>query len=224
MAKKKYFLVGNKSNFYEELECEFKYYNGFAMSQKQKSIVSFHQAINENSNFNILEVSTKSPSALGRSLSAFNLQYKINEKLYPVECVFQSSKVFEYGGPYKDLLNISPIMAKKDIRLKDSGRLLKFMLNGDLYPLEPKTLFYDWLYCNAVNQNLDLMLEIMNYNCFTDIEFNHEKSINCQARSAAIFVGLCKYGLINEALSDINKFRSLVYPNKQTYKQISADF
>ncbi|HAX03796.1 MAG: hypothetical protein A2Y45_08245 [Tenericutes bacterium GWC2_34_14] len=224
MAKKKYFLVGNQSKIYYEHECEFEYFNGFALTQKHKSIDSFHHTINENNNFNILEISSKSQSAIGRSLSAFNLKYKLNEMMYPVECVYQSSKVFEYGGPYKDLLFMSPLLTKKDSRLRESGRLLKFDLNNKDYSSEPKTLFYDWLYCNAVYQNKELSLEIIKYDCFTDIEFNHMKSINCQARSAAIYVGLCKKGLIDQALSDINIFKLLVYPKGQNLYQITADF
>ena len=40
--------------------------------------------------------------------------------------------------------------------------------------------------------------EIQNYNAFTDIEFNPEKSINCQARAAAIYVGIAKAGLLDK--------------------------
>ena len=52
---------------------------------------------------------------------------------------------------------------------------------------------------------------IINYDFFTDIEFNHEKSLNCQARSAAIFVSLYQKGLLEECLADIVKFEECVY-------------
>ena len=40
-----------------------------------------------------------------------------------LECVFQGSKVFENGGPYRDLVLNSPYKAKKAKRLKESGKL-----------------------------------------------------------------------------------------------------
>jgi hypothetical protein len=49
----------------------------------------------------------------------------------------------------------------------------------------------------------------MNYDTFTDIEFNHQKSINCQARSAAIFVSLRKIEMLDKVLEDKELFRSL---------------
>lgn len=226
MAKRMYFVISNNL-IYEEKTIEFKYFNGFAVSQKQKSIVSLHEAILENdNNADILEVSSKSLNEIGTKLSAFNLKIKMNGHLVSLENIFQSSKVFEYGGPYKDLLNVSPIEAKKDERLRTSGNIVGFELNSKKYPIEPKTLFYDWIYCNTLNLYPDIVNEIIKYNVFTDIEFNHEKSINCQARSVAIFVSLYKQNLLKEALSNIDSFLNIVYKqeNNGSYKQLSFDF
>ena len=38
-----------------------------------------------------------------------DLMGEIDEKFVSLENVFQSSKVFENGGPYVDLLNVSPL-------------------------------------------------------------------------------------------------------------------
>ena len=56
------------------------------------------------------------------------------------------------------------------------------------FPLEPKTVFYDYIYINAVKYtfSLDEIKQITNYTHFTDIEFNPKKSINTQAKSVAI--------------------------------------
>jgi uncharacterized protein DUF6977 len=35
---------------------------------------------------------------------------------------------------------------KRDPRLRESGRLIAFEFDGVSFPLEPKTVFYDWLY------------------------------------------------------------------------------
>lgn len=207
MAKRKTFVV-SLNDIFEEKEIDFVFYSGFSTTQKQKSIESLHNAIKElYYDAEILEISSKSPIELGRKLSAFNL--KLDS--IALENIFQSSKVFEYGGPYEDLLSKTPIEAKKDPRIKDSGRIIGFKYQGINYPTIPKTLFYDWIYCQALYSDKELMSSIINYDFFTDIEFNHEKSLNCQARSAAIFVSLYQKGLLEECLSDIVKFEECVY-------------
>ena len=207
MAKRKTFVV-SLNDIFEEKEIDFVFYSGFSITQKQKSIESLHNAIKElYYDAEILEISSKSSIELGMKLSAFNL--KLDG--IALENIFQSSKVFEYGGPYEDLLSKTPIEAKKDPRIKDSGRIIGFKYQWINYPTIPKTLFYDWMYCQALYSDKELMSLIINYDFFTDIEFNHEKSLNCQARSAAIFVSLYQKGLLEECLSDIVKFEECVY-------------
>ena len=211
VASRKCFLVSKYRGFDEEL-LEFQYFNGFAISQKQKSIASFHAAIcKEYPEFKVLEISSKSPIELGVSLSAFNLKINVDGKMIPLENVFQSSKCFEFGGPYLDLLDKTPLEAKRDERLKSSGKLIAFQFENQQYPLFPKTLFYDWFYCQALVQNKEILLKLIEYDAFTDIEFNHEKSINCQARSAAIAVSLYRQGKLEQALSNIELFIENVY-------------
>lgn len=79
---------------------------------------------------------------------------------------------------------------RADERLCISGRLLGFDLAGQKWGLEPKTAFYDWLYLTALMQNPQLSIQILDFEDFTDVEFNPEKSISCQARTATLFVAL----------------------------------
>lgn len=163
----------------------FEWFSGFSVSQKQKSIDSLHNAILKTDNSAVpLEVSTKSKNLLGVKLSAFNL--KLDG--YTLENIFQSSKVFACGGAYRDLLEVSPKDAKRDLRLKNSGALKSFDYNGEIFPLFPKTVFYDYIYIKSVKQSLtaEEILQIKEYNYFTDIEFNPNKSVNTQAKSVAI--------------------------------------
>ncbi len=163
----------------------FEWFPGFAVSQKQRSIESLHSAIRKTYiDAKPLEISTKSKENIGTSLSAFNL--RLND--YTLENIFQSSKVFENGGPYLDLLEVPPKDAKRDDRLHNSGSLKAFCYRNEIFPLEPKTVFYDFIYIAAVKQSLSAeeIRKITNYNYFTDIEFNPAKSINTQARSAAL--------------------------------------
>jgi type I restriction enzyme M protein len=117
--------------------------------------------------------------------------------------------VFETGGPYKDLLNIHPKDAKRNERLKSSGKLKHFNYNNIIWELEPKTMFYDWIYIQSLYRNKDLSKKILDYDAFTDIEFNQEKSINCQARSAAIFVSLSKNGILDSVIDNKEEFKKI---------------
>lgn len=212
MATRPYFISTNDNKFFKEETCEFEYFTGFAISQKQKSITSLHgEILKKYPASTILEVSRKSENNLGTQLSAFNLTLKSKKdnKRYPVENIFQSSKVFERGGPYKDLLYCSPIDAKRDERLKESGNLVSFSFEGRQWPLEPKTLFYDHIYIRALLENDNLISQIIQYDTFTDIEFNPKKSFNCQARSVAIFVSLYKANLVKNYIDDMELFKTL---------------
>lgn len=226
MAKRPVFIVKNKIPFYEEKIVDFKYYNGFAEVQKKRSVSSLHEAfLHENSNYNVLEISSKSEKELGIKLSAFNLMIETNKtkKKYSVEVAFQSSKVFENGGPYLDMLEMTSKEAKRDRRLKESGRLKYFYYFGKKFELNPIHYFYNWLYINALNINQELANELMDYNGFTDIEFNPDKSLNCQARAAAIYVSLRSKGVLQDALESKEKFLEIVYGEKKSLEKVNDD-
>lgn len=179
---------------------DFTYFSGFAVTQKQKSIESLHEMIKQKYGYKkILEVSSKSKDQLGIDLSAFNLMMQSKDgRKFSVECAFQSSKVFENGGPYKDLLNVSSREAKKDHRIKESGDIIRFEFYHTRWDTLPRTAFYDWLYINALNSNTKYHELLEKYEAFTDIEFNPEKSINCQAHAIAIFMSLKHRGMLNQ--------------------------
>lgn len=204
--------------YVKEIQTEFIYYPGFSFAQAQKSAGSLHHSYLEKypkDSGKILEISTRSTKPLGKALSAFNLQYRMNNgNNVPVECVFQAGKCFENGKQYKDLLRVQPWEAKKDLRLRRSGKLIKFELEGQSFPLVPRTLFYDWIYIKALMQNNQLAEKVMSYSAFTDIAFDPEKSINCQARSVALYVSLRKAGKLNEAMKNIEAFQRLAYANE----------
>ncbi|ELY3412228.1 hypothetical protein SMW93_001391 [Cronobacter sakazakii] len=190
----------------------FAWAPGMSKTQKQKSIRALHSAANDQGMAHLLEISSKSENELGVKLSAFNLLIKTKKlaKEFTVESAFQASKVFELGGPYVDILDKSSIEAKKDIRLKESGGLIHFNFYNSVWPIVPRTAFYDWLYLSALNQNKELAKHLLNYDGFTDIEFNPERSINCQARAAALFVSLMRRNMLDEVLSSKDNFLSLL--------------
>lgn len=212
MAKRPIFVpLINGKGLVLERYVDFEWHAGFAKTQKQKSIRALHEvALAEYGVQNPLEVSSKSENPLGVALSSFNLSFETRRgRLLTVEAAFQGSKVFEFGGPYRDIFDLRPIDAKRDLRLRESGVLKKFSFFGVDWDLEPKTAFYDWLYINALLKNDHLASQVTDIDGFTDIEFNPERSINCQARAAALYCALYHSEQLEFALSSKESFVSL---------------
>lgn len=187
---------------------DFEWFPGFSTAQKQRSIHSLHAAAGKAGIEPVLEISSKSAEELGVSLSAFHLSLTDADgsRSCSVETAFQGSKVFEGGGPFIDLLNGTSREAKQDERLQSSGRLLRFEFQGTVWPLKPRTYFYDWLYLSALEQQSGLRETLVGYRGFTDIEFNPKKSINCQAYSAALYVSILESGQSETILSSPESF------------------
>jgi hypothetical protein len=208
MAERPIFVpAANQGHLVEEIFLPLQWHSGFAPIQKEKNIRELHASAKAAGFTPLLEVSTKSERTTGRHLSAFHLKIKTEEYGHlPLECVFQGSKVFERGGPYTDLYMKDAREAKKDGRLRDSGKLVAFKFQGYSFPLEPKTLFYDWLYIGAIYEHREWLSRLETYAGFTDIEFNPQKSINCQARSIALFMTLMRRKLLEEAVGSPESF------------------
>lgn len=209
MAVRPVYVPKMSAPFLNSIPVEFTWNGGFAVSQKQKNIDAIHSAFNRRFHERkVLEISSKSRQELGVKLSAFNLKKYVPSlgKSVSVECVFQGGKVFSGGGPYTDLYIGTSREAKKDSRLKSSGMLKNFYFEGETMPLVPKTAFYDWLYINALMENEELAKELLQYDSFTDVEFNPDKSTNCQAKAAAVYVALARLGLLDQ----VKEFDSFV--------------
>lgn len=194
----------------ESVPVEFKWHAGMASIQKKKNIVELHRAAKKKGINDILEISSKSDSELGRRLSAFSLSIMLNDKKYPLESVYQSSKVFRSGGPFEEVLNMAPREAKRAMRHEHMGQLIEFQLNNISYPLDPPNAFYDWLYINALYQHREWIIDHARFEGFTDIEFNPNKSINCQARAFAEFIALSHRGKLKKAANNFEYFSSLI--------------
>ncbi len=217
MAVRPIFIPKRKVVGVTEKMIDFKWHPGMAASQKKKSIQELHLSAKGAGIENILEISSKSESELGVNLSAFNLLIKTKKygNEFTVETAFQGSKEFKHGGPYKDLFGMDSRAAKKDIRLKESGDLVKFNFFGKEFPLIPRTYFYDWIYINALIQNEAYTEKLKGFGGFSDIEFNPKKSINCQAYSVALYLSLLNQECLDGALESPEKF--LLY-TKNNYK------
>jgi hypothetical protein len=215
MAQRPVFVPLDKAPWVRRRMVEFTWHAGMAVSQKQKSIASLHTAARGHLGLSrILEISSKSTQSEGVAASAFNLRIELpNGMRTPLECAYQGSKRFAGGGPFADLYRGEALDAKRDERVKGSaGRLLSFEYFGESWPLEPSSLFYDWLYITALTQahNKHVLLQLIEYNVFTDIEFNPEKSVSCQANAAAIAVGLTRADHDLKTAAYPTRFRALM--------------
>jgi hypothetical protein len=211
MAERPIFVpVESGPSFVREISLEIPWASGFAPVQKKKNIKALHEAAAKKGFAPLLEISTKSDVVAGQHLSAFHLKVQSKTGPIPLESAYQGSKVFERGGPYTDLYEVDARTAKRDERLQDSGRLIRFEFDGHTFPLVPPTVFYDWLYLTAIHPHREWLTERLTehemFAGFTDIEFNPSKSINCQARSCALFVALIKRDLFEDAIQSPESF------------------
>ena len=211
MAKRPVFIpLGKAEHLVDEVQIEFEWNPGFAPVQKKKNVSALHESAKKKGLYPLLEVSTKSEELLGQRLSAFSLKIDTETGEISIEAAFQGSKVFEQGGPYTDIYGKDSRDAKKDVRIKESGRLIGFNFFGQEWSLVPKTAFYDWLYMTALRPHQEYLRKLFEYKGFTDIEFNPQKSINCQARTCALLVSLLRLDAIDDALRSQKDFIDMI--------------
>ena len=220
MAKRPIFIPNPETfPFVQEKLIEFEWHPGFAKVQAQKSINSLHEAAAKSNIAPVLEISSKSLNSLGIALSAFNLKFLKGQHTLSVECAYQGSKIFTKGGPFFDLYYVSSKEAKKDERIRNSGDFVGYKFFEEEFPANPITAFYDWLYLTALSQNQDLADKLLEYKGFSDIAFNPQKSLNCQARAAALFVALYDKNEIQNVLEDKYYYFTLISSGKVSKPQ-----
>jgi len=229
MAERPIFMPAPESpELVNELFLSIKWHPGFAQSQKEKNIEALHEAAAQRGIAPLLEISSKSKSERGRHMSAFHMAVPTkNYGRIKLELAFQGSKVFERGGPFTDLYRKGDDeigQAKRDPRLQESGRLTGFCFEGIDFPLEPKTAFYDWLYCSFLWDHRDWATKLYAYAGFTDIEFNPQRSVNCQARAAALFLSLMKRGDLESALQSPTVFVQTLLQSRYRPQLRADDF
>lgn len=208
MAERPVFVPSTTgSQLVQEVQVRFIWHPGLAPSQKKKNVLELHHAALARGLGPLLEISSKSELEVGQKLSAFHLKIEAEGEATTVECAFQGSKVFELGGPFRDLFRKTSKEAKRDTRIRGSGRLIGFEFEGKNYPISPTTVFYDWLYFKALYPHRDWISRRDEWAGFTDIEFNPERSINCQARSFAVFTSLMKRKILDRTMSSFDEFK-----------------
>lgn len=67
--------------------------------------------------------------------------------------------------------------------------------------------------------------ELEAFGCFSDIVFNPKRSLNCQARTAALFVALSQNGMLNaEILEDKVAYLGLITGGEEAVGQLRLSF
>lgn len=184
MAVRPIFIsTGDISKPFISQDINFKWISGMSYSQKCKRRDSL--AIEISKLYDIkrwLEISTKSDKEIGVKLSALNLILNTSTGSNSVENIYQSSKVFE------------------------DGKITSFKYNDCVFENDPTGMFYDYIYMYAFLQNSNLIKDFIQYDIFSDIEFNPKKSLNTQARACAIFKTLCDNQSL-DIIKDQNEFK-----------------
>lgn len=155
---------GNLEEPFVKEDITFTWVKGMSYAQKCKrrdSLASEIEKLHDIKKW--LEISTKSDKDIGVKLSAKNLVLKTSTGSDTVENIYQKAKYF-----YK-------------------GEIVGFKYNNCVFENDPTGMFYDYIYIYAILQNKELIDDLVKFNIFSDIEFNPKKSINTQARAAAIF-------------------------------------
>lgn len=217
MAERSIFISKAIYPFFEEVRVNIEWFGGFALSQKRKTEIGLHQNfLKAYPTEKVLEISSASTISLGSKLSAMNLRKRTKTGLTTVESAFQSSRIYknetETVGPFPEYLFLSGRDSKKFVKEASKGMISKeYDFDGMSFyaPAHHISLFYDFLYLNALlepeNQVVKEELLSGKYSAFSDLA---TKSLNCQARSAAIFVGLVKAGKI-EQVQDFDTYMAL---------------
>lgn len=190
---------------------EFRWHSGFAASQKKRNVEALHRAAAQAGLSSVLEVSTKSEHGLGQAFSAFRLKIRgPGGKLVSLEGAYQGSKRFTHGGPYPDLMVREPKEAKRDHRLRSSGDLVCFEFAAVRWPLEPTYAFYDWLFMRALADTGLEPWRLSEFDGFTDIEFNPQRSLNTQAHACALVAALLANGELTRSLESPSHYLRLL--------------
>lgn len=148
-------------------------------------------------NAGVLEISSRSRSALGRALSAMSLRDPESGK--PVEVVYQASKSYGAGRSAAIRQAANGFDAKRLARERherhrqEGVELTGFELLGHIWPAATGTAAYDLLWCRAAvaarGGAKRVLGELRRYAGFSD-QFHRAGSMACQARSAAMLASL----------------------------------
>ncbi len=198
MAVRKVYISLAAYPYAKEISVTFPWSNKSKQQNVQAVLDSFHDVYPDVS---ALEVSLAASRPEGIHAAAMKLPLHLDamEQDVPVGIVYEASKVFENGGPYVDLLQCSRQKVQKDPRLQQSGKCIRYCLQGTEFSMEPHPYaFFNWLYGCALRQNPEKTDDILKYRAFSDLDLGStKKDRNSPARAAAVYAGLAAAGKLD---------------------------
>jgi len=190
-----------------EHEVDFQWMPEGQPDPRNANILRLHRAAGLRKLEPLLEVSAGSADPLGVRVGPEQLTVR-NEDSYfiSLDRVYHGSKVFTGGGPFTDLYRRHEGDVRKDPRLDTSGSLAGFRFQGLEWGRKSGTMFYDWLVVQAIHRQRKLGAELGKYAGFTDVGCHSGGNEVCHARSCALYVALAGKKLVDEVLTDQDRF------------------
>ena len=139
----------------------------------------------------ILEISSRSNEPFGRALSAMRLRAAGDDgdRARVVETVYQAAKCYGSGGPDESPAANGFDAKRRDRERQKEGALRGFQHDGTYWPAASGSAFYDRLWIQAAVA-AGATRELARYDAYTDQFHRPGVSVACQARAAAMLVGL----------------------------------
>ena len=174
-------------------------------------VTEHHDPAGPPANLRVLEISSRGEEPLGRSLSAMRLRADNtdSDRGLPVESVYQAAKCYRQGGPDEAPPTNGFDAKRRDRDRRAGGALAGFEHAGTFWPAASGSAFYDRLWIKAAEAAgaERPSLNLHRYDGFSDQFHRPRQSVACQARAAAMFVGLDRAGQL-ETVFDIDKWAS----------------
>ena len=168
-----------------------------------------HDPAGPPANLRVLEISSRSDDPLGRSLSAMRLRADDtdSERRLPVESIYQAAKCYGEGGPDEAPLPNGFDAKRRDRDRRAGGALTGFEHAETFWPAASGSAFYDriWIKAAGVAEATHPSLGLHRYDAFSDQFHRPGQAVACQARAAAMFVGLDRAGK-RDRVYDPNKW------------------
>lgn len=128
--------------------------------------------------------------------------------------------ICDNGAYYLEPKNDNPrelrTLLKAFMKANKNAKLSHFVYKGEMFEINAgvansESYFYDFLYFKALGENFSQseIKQILQYDIFTDIEFNHKVSINCQARSCALYHYALSNNKVEFYMESREKFKGL---------------
>ncbi len=173
-------------------------------------VAEHHDPAGAPAELRVLEISSRGDEPLGRSLSAMRLRAADTDdnRGLPIGSIYQAAKCYGDRGPDPSPLPNGFDAKRRDRERGAAGPLNGFEHNGTFWPAASGSAFYDRLWIKAAGaagahptQNLH------GYAAFSDQFHRPGQSVACQARAAAMLVGLDRAGRLGTVF-DIDKWAS----------------